>query len=416
MRFHMSPKKTVLCRVLVLFFLFLFPMNYLWRKANYTPFPILMYHHITTDPSETNNITITDERFRLDMEFLQQFGYTALLPADVIEIQEKKQSAPEKPVMVTFDDGYFSNYQYAYPILRDTGMKAVIAVIGSNIVTEDKENRMFLKWQELREMRESGIIEVGSHTYNLHNPQYYGAIAPDGVNGVKRQKGESKAAYEERVGADLAMSIQQITENTGQAPMNFFAFPYGEGDRWIQPLLEENNVRMSVQTWKGKAGLTGKLYNLPRYGVKMEQSLSDILQETKSAKSGKLTVSIDGQTAELPAYWIDGRSYVRAGDAACLLRDTSYAFQPQWDETTSQTEINTQTPYQPTGNENRSLSLFGSIAHSTVEPTVIDGVSHMAAAYDIGKERFFNLTSLGELCGFAAVWDENAQCMYISTR
>lgn len=414
MRSHMAPKQTLLCRVLVLFFLFFLPVSYFLRKVSYVPLPILMYHHITTDPSATNSITITDERFRLDMEFLQQFGYTALLPADVIQIQDKKQSAPTKPVMITFDDGYLSNYQYAYPILRDTDMKAVIAVIGSNIVTEDKENRLFLTWQELREMQESGIIEVGSHTYNLHNPQYKGAIAPDGVNGVKRQNGELQAAYEERVGNDLKISIQQITENTGQTPMNYFAFPYGEGDRWIQPLLEENGVRMSVQTWEGTVGLNGKLYNLPRYGVNMEKPLSAILQDAKNAKSDKLIISVDNKTAELPAYWIDGKSYVRAEDAACLLRDTSYAFQPQWNKTTRQTEITTQAPYQITGNENQSLPLIGGLAHSTVEPTVIDGVLHMVAAYDIKGERFFNLSSLGELCGFAAVWDTATQCMYLS--
>jgi len=413
MRFYMSPKKTLLCRILVLFFLFWFPANYLFKKTHYIPFPILMYHHITTDFSEINSVIVTDERFRLDMEFLQQFGYTALLPADVIQIQDGKKSAPKKPVMVTFDDGYFSNYQYAYPILRDTGMKAVIAVIGSNIVTEDKENRTFLTWRELCEMRESGIVEIGSHTYNLHNPQYNGEIAPDGVNGVKRKNGESRTEYEQRVGEDLKTSVQQITENTGQTSMNYFAFPYGEGDRWIQPLLEANNVRMSVQTWEGEANLTGKLYNLPRYGVKMEKPLSSILQETKNAKAGKLTISVDGQTAELPAYWIDGKSYVRIEDAAYLLRNTSYSFQPKWNETTRQMEIASQTPYQPTGNENQSLPLFGNAALSAVEPTVIDGVLHMAAAYDIKKERFFNLSSLGELCGFAAVWDEDTQCIYI---
>ena len=167
-----------------------------------TSLPVLMYHDLTTDPSKTNSMTVTDERFRLDMEFLQQFGYTPLLPADLINIREGKMQLPDKAVMVTFDDGYRSNYDYAYPVLQNTGMKAAIAVVAHNIRQEGDADsaRHNMTWDELREMVDSGAVEVGSHTYNLHNPQYGGNNAPDGINGVMRLKGESRSAYNARVG------------------------------------------------------------------------------------------------------------------------------------------------------------------------------------------------------------------------
>ena len=80
--------------------------------------PILMYHNLTQDPNKTSSMTITDERFRL--EFLtwvsESFGYTPLFPSEV----ERSASAasPARPVMITFDDGYLSNYTIAAPILQ----------------------------------------------------------------------------------------------------------------------------------------------------------------------------------------------------------------------------------------------------------------------------------------------------------
>ena len=61
-------------------------------------------------------------------------------------------------------------------------------------------------------MADSGLVELASHTYNLHNPQYGGLTAPDGINGIQRLKGESQAAYNKRVGEDLKQSIDLITQ------------------------------------------------------------------------------------------------------------------------------------------------------------------------------------------------------------
>lgn len=191
--------------------------------------PVLMYHDLTNDPAKTNSMTITGERFRLDMEFLKEFGYTPLLPADLIAIRQGAMELPEKPVMITFDDGYRSNYDIAYPVLQQTGMKATIAVVAHNMAAEDTADpvRTHLLWSEMREMVESGLVEIGSHTYNLHNPQHKGNSAPDGIDGVMRLGGESKAAYRMRVGTDLVTSIELIRQNTGQAQVNYFSYPFG---------------------------------------------------------------------------------------------------------------------------------------------------------------------------------------------
>lgn len=96
-----------------------------------------MYHNLTNDPSAVTSMTITGERFQEDMEYLEYNGYTPLLSADLIDIRAGKEAMPERPVMITFDDGYRSNYDIAYPILQKTGMKAVIALIGKSIRAND---------------------------------------------------------------------------------------------------------------------------------------------------------------------------------------------------------------------------------------------------------------------------------------
>ena len=186
---------------------------------------------------------------------------------------------PAHPVMITFDDGYRSNYDIAYPILKATGMKAVISLIAHNICANDADgsSRVFLTWAEASEMADSGIVELGSHTYDLHNPNCGGQLSPDGINGVMRRRGESHKAYNLRVGEDLRQSIRLITENTSQKQVLFFAYPFGAADRWMTPLLKQNGIAVSVLTMPGTKSIASGLTNLPRYGIHMEQPLSAVL-------------------------------------------------------------------------------------------------------------------------------------------
>ena len=65
------------------------------------------------------------------MDALQVKGYTAITVSDLLAYVQDGADLPEKPVMITFDDGYYNNYIYAYPLLKQRGMKAVVSIIGS---------------------------------------------------------------------------------------------------------------------------------------------------------------------------------------------------------------------------------------------------------------------------------------------
>ena len=378
--------------------------------------PILMYHDLTTDPAKTNSMTITADRFRLDMEFLQQFGYTPLLPRDLIAIHEGRQAMPDKPVMVTFDDGYRSNYELAYPVLTETGMKAVVAVVASNIRSDAEalQPRSSMTWGELHEMAGSGVFEIGSHTYDLHNPQYGGAAALDGIDGVMRLRHETRDQYRARVGTDLKTSVQMIREMTGQITVNYFSFPYGGWDAWMPELLAQQGIRVTTLTNPGMANIGAGLENLPRYRIEMHNPLSVLLQQNDKAAPAQVAVTVNGVPTTLPAYAINDNYYVRVRDAAVLLADTSGRFDVQWNARTHQVELTSYQPYQPLGTERAALPAGTRKVRSFTGVTVTDGVPRMVAAYLVDGNTYYKLRSLGELCGFAVDWDGAAHTVVVT--
>lgn len=377
--------------------------------------PILMYHDLTDDPDKTNSMTITGERFRLDMEFLKEFGYTPLLPADLIAIRDGSLAMPDRPVMVTFDDGYRSNYDIAYPILLQTGMKAVISVIAHNMTAEEPADgvRSHLLWSEMREMVQSGTVEIGSHTYNLHNPKYGGNTAPDGINGVMRLGGESFSAYRARVGSDLMTSIDLITQYTGQERVNYFAYPFGAYDSWMQQLLEENGIAVSTLTNPGMAMPMASLHKMPRYGIRMETPVAALLRQTDTATPALANVSVNGTAAKLPAYNIRSNNYVRVRDVAVLLKDTASGFDVQWNAAEHRVELRSFSAYTPIGTENKTLPEGKRTVQSITEPTVVDGAANMVAAYYLDGYTYYKLRSLGDLCGFAVDWNNDTQTVEV---
>ncbi|MDY3619371.1 polysaccharide deacetylase family protein [Agathobaculum sp.] len=378
--------------------------------------PVLMYHDLTDDAAATNSMTITAERFRWDMEFLQQFGYTALLPADLIDIQSGAREMPDKPVMITFDDGYRSNYDYAYPTLQQTGMKAVISVVAYNMQPSSfaSDDRHSLTWDEIYEMANSGIIEIGSHTYNLHNPQYGGNGAPDGVNGVMRLRGETQSAYNARVGADLTNALTMIRQYTGQQTVNYFSYPFGAYDAWMEQLLNQNGVRVSTLTNGAVADISNGLHRLPRYRIMMDNPVSSLLRQSERAAPALARVSVNGAEASLPAYNINGNNYVRVRDVAKLLAGTTSEFSVNWNSEAGRVELISFSAYTPRGNELAPLPAGSKQVQSVTEPTVADYQASMVAAFNIDGSTFYKLRSLGDLCGFRVDWDPSSQTVQVT--
>ena len=230
------------------------------KPVRNTKLYVLMYHHVVPDGTNCNDWTITESRLREDLQWLKDNGYTWVLPRELAA----GEPLPEKAVMVTFDDGYASNYHLAYPIFQELEAKAVISVITKRI--EDGKSD-YLTWDMCREMNNSGLVEFGSHTHDLHNGQI--------VNGIIRLPDETREQYEQRVFTDLLTSKELIETNL-DTPVTFFAYPHGLRDDWGEDFVEEH-FAVTVITKHGPASIKNNLYDFPRHNITVATPVSNYL-------------------------------------------------------------------------------------------------------------------------------------------
>lgn len=221
------------------------------KPAN-TKLYVLMYHHFVPEGVGCNTWMLTDARLREDLQWLADHEYQTVLPSQLAA----GEALPERAVLLTFDDGYDSNYTLAYPLLQEFQAKAVVSIIVRNV---QEQQPGFLTWDMCREMARSGLVEVGSHTYSSHGEDEYG---------IKRRKGEAREEYEARILPDLQTSIDLIEENLGAAPQ-FFAYPNGKTDKWASDFIREH-FAVTVITRHGSNDVSDGLYNLKRYNVSMD--------------------------------------------------------------------------------------------------------------------------------------------------
>ncbi len=205
--------------------------------------PILMYHAITEDPKRIGRFVISKEMLEEDLQYIQKEGYQTVTIDEVIRYVKNGDTLPENPIILTFDDGYYNNYCYAYPLLQEYEMKAVISPIGkySDLYTELSDKNpayAHINWEEIREMMASGLVEFQNHSYDLHHNT-------DGRIGAKKKAGESLAAYGEFLENDLMVFQEKMREYTGYTPTTF-TYPYGGISDASYEILEKLGFQASL--------------------------------------------------------------------------------------------------------------------------------------------------------------------------
>lgn len=183
-----------------------------------------MYHGLIKDTGRQNKYFIDAKYFEEDLKYLNENGYNTIFLSELIRYFENGDELPENPVILTFDDGYYNNYVYAYPLLKKYNCKAVISPIGyaADEALDEKYRSVDYsqcKWSELKEMAESGYAEIQNHTYNLHS-------LSDGRSGAQNKKDEDIESYREMLTEDLQKFNTRMYEETGKYP-NSMVFPFG---------------------------------------------------------------------------------------------------------------------------------------------------------------------------------------------
>ena len=237
--------------------------------------PILMYHSVST--TQKGKYFVTPNELREDLREFKRRGYRSVTLAQVKAYLRGKDTLPDKPILITFDDGHYDNAYYALDILHEEGFTAVLHVIGcfteySSTHEKDHVEYSHLTWEEIGELARSGIFEIGSHTYQMHayKPRF----------GIKRMKGESEDAHRSALNADLERLDNSLIEKSGVIPLSF-AYPFGAYDDTSRAVIESRYdavftcyERINVLKKGDKAKLL-RLYRINRDGGQASARFAD---------------------------------------------------------------------------------------------------------------------------------------------
>lgn len=202
--------------------------------------PVLMYHSVLKNPSAAGRYVISPETFESDLKYLRENGYTAVVGSEVIDYVKNGGALPEKPVMLTFDDGYLNNLTYVVPLLEKYNMKAVISVVGSyaeKFSADHNPNYSHLSWDDISACIKSGRVEIGNHTYNMHSQS--------SRRGAMKKRGESDKEYEAALGADLKKNQELLLKHCQTEP-RIFAYPFGAVSNTSYAIIQKLGFEMSL--------------------------------------------------------------------------------------------------------------------------------------------------------------------------
>ncbi|MBI4096719.1 MAG: polysaccharide deacetylase family protein [Candidatus Levybacteria bacterium] len=203
--------------------------------------PILVYHYVeyVTDERDTMRKSLNTPPHLLikQIETLKNAGYTFVTMSELMEIMDGKIKLPNKPVVLSFDDGYRDFYTDVFPILKKYDVKAVVYVVSGFL---DQPNYMFT--EQVREISKSGLVEIGAHTVH-----HYALRGLDNLT-AKYEIEESKK--------DL--------ETLLNIPIVSFAYPDGSFDDQAQKLIREAGFRSAATTLYGYEINQGNKYSMYR--------------------------------------------------------------------------------------------------------------------------------------------------------
>lgn len=185
---------------------------------------------------------------------------------------------PEKPILLTFDDGYESFAVYAFPLLEEFGYPAVYSVIGSwaDFYSQRQEHRVrysHTDWETLQALQQSGLVEVQNHSHDLHRLE-------DGQRGAQRRAGEPASAYQQRLAQDLRQLQEHCAQNLKGWQPTCFAWPFGFSSPEALPILRQLGISAALTCEERINTLTGdpeELFHLGRFNRPHGKPLEQIL-------------------------------------------------------------------------------------------------------------------------------------------
>jgi len=193
-----------------------------WNPAGVTPggyqiVPILTYHNLADQAK--GRLVLAAASFREQMRYLKTNGYRVVSLADFVEFTRLDRQLPQKAVVLTFDDGYRSFKEHAYPVLKELGFTATLFIYTDWVGA----GRGALSWTDLRELAAAGF-DIQAHTKTHAD--------------LRRAHGETDAQYARRMHAELEQPQELFNRNLGHRSQ-ILAYPYGRWEEGLLPKVKE---------------------------------------------------------------------------------------------------------------------------------------------------------------------------------
>lgn len=210
--------------------------------------PIIMYHSVLKEKARSGDYTITPNTLEEDLKYISDKGYTTITMTDLINYVYNNEELPGKPIIITFDDGYYNNLGYAIPLLKKYNMKAVISIVGeyTDKFSETGEvnlNYGYMRWEDIKEAMQDGMIEFQNHTYKMHSN--------NGTRkGSMKKKGESLEKYKDILISDITKLQDRFKENTNYIP-NTYTYPFGAVSKESIDIIKEIGFKSSLSCSSG---------------------------------------------------------------------------------------------------------------------------------------------------------------------
>ena len=248
---------------------------------------VLTYHDVVANPGD-DAYAVSRSNFVEQMDYLESNGYQPISLSQLNRIYKKQEQLPKKAVLITFDDGLKSYLKFAVPVLKTYGFPSVLSVVSGwadNKNTPPEYRGKLLNWDELRELKKSSLVEIISHTHELHtnvlsNPQ--GNYAPAGVTRIyspTMKQYEAERVFRQRIAQDLKNSKARFKKELGAEPIGI-AWPYGRYDNVMA--VEARLLGMQFQlTLDDGPNYINNLPVLNRIMIMRDTGINDFVSDLK---------------------------------------------------------------------------------------------------------------------------------------
>ncbi|MBW4634414.1 MAG: polysaccharide deacetylase family protein [Iphinoe sp. HA4291-MV1] len=232
------------------------------ERAKQARVPILMYHDIV--PKKQVFFDVTPEELEQHFQTLKENGITPISLDQLMTHLQTGMPLPEKPVVLTFDDGYGGHYEYVYPLLKKYGYPAVFSIYTKGI--GNNTGRTHVSWEQLKEMAANPLVTIASHS--VSHPPDLTVLPPEQI---QKEVVESKAILEANLGI----------------PIRYFTYPAGKYNEQVAGLVQAAGYDLALtmnDVDERFAGASESLLAVSRFG---QSRLQDVI--TKAWGGAKLS-------------------------------------------------------------------------------------------------------------------------------